>query len=296
MPSARVLKKKLEYARFTHIIILCIIALVIYLFSTIPHKFWVFLTMLVITSSVEPGLIIKRSINRAKGTLLALAFLIPLLYIVQLNYRLIPVILILTTISFATSTLNPHRYDITVFFVTLFVFLLTAQTIEVISVEGPFEMVVNRGICTTIGIVIVLAGDYFLFNSYRYAQKLYLLHQIMVYDFLKEIEQRILDAAANGSNSFIFIEKLRDDFNKIYIPTTTSAESLKLDLKTNATMQQQIVHFQEKIGELRRLAFAICFSEFMLKSPVSTAKHLRQYHQLLKKTRALFIKKQRITL
>lgn len=39
-----------------------------------------------------------------------------------------------------------------------------AQTEEATSPRGPFEMVLNRGICTLFGVFIVLAGDYFYFR------------------------------------------------------------------------------------------------------------------------------------
>ncbi|AHE66256.1 FUSC family protein [Legionella oakridgensis] len=283
MQHALALKKRLEYARFSHLLIMFIIAVMIYAFSTLPHKWWIFLTILVISSGVEPGLIIRRSIHRIGGTLLALLFLIPLLYFLQLNYRLIPVFFIVAVIGMAVTSLNPGRYDICVFFITVVVFLLVAQTVEVVTPEGPVEMVLNRGICTIIGIMIIIAGDYFLFRAYRYSQKLYLYHQLMVYDFLRDIIVKIEQARLQEINSFQFIEQLRNEFNEHFAPIAISSENLKLDLKASAEMKQQVEIFQETIWKIRRLVFALCFSEVILPSPMATREHLHRYHQLMTK-------------
>src|SRR5690606_5719406 len=126
----------------------------LFLFTTIPERRWVLLTVLVISAGIEPGLIIQRSAHRIWGTFAALFILVPLLYLMQFNYRFVSVAFILAIIGLNVSSLNAKRYDITVFFITVAVFLLLAQTTDSNSPEGPFQMVVNRGSCTLIGIVI----------------------------------------------------------------------------------------------------------------------------------------------
>ncbi|WP_133128502.1 FUSC family protein [Legionella nagasakiensis] len=293
MQHALALKKRLEYARFSHLLILFVMAIIMYAFSTLPHKWWIFLTILVISSGVEPGLIIRRSIHRIGGTLLALLFLIPLLYLLQLNYRLIPVFFILAVIGMVVASLNPGRYDICVFFITLVVFLLVAQTVEVVTPEGPVEMVLNRGICTVIGIMIVIAGDYFLFHAYRYSQRLYLFHQLQVYGFLRDIVPRIEQAHVQAINGFQFVEKLRNEMTEHFAPIAISSENLKLDLKVSAAMKQQVEAFQETIWEIRRLVFALCFSEVILPSPIAASEHLHRYHQLMAKAHDALIRVER---
>lgn len=289
MLQAAELKRKLDYARFTHLVIMFMVAMFIYLFTTFPEKWWVLLTVLVISAGIEPGLIIKRAIHRIGGTFLALVILVPLIYFMQLNYRLIPVVLIISLIGMSVASLNVKRYDITVFFITLVVFFLMAQTSNPESPHGPFVMVLNRGICTLLGILIVLIGDYFLFQAFRYSQRLYLFHQIMTYEFLNDIVQQITTCNTEKINTFLFVEKLRGQVIKHYIPISISSENLKLDFKTSQYTKKRIDIFQETIWEIRRLIFALCISEFVLHSSTTTEKHLQRFKLLMNKARTHFI-------
>lgn len=117
MLTAAKLKKKLDYARFTQLAVMFMVAMWIYLFTTIPHKWWVLLTVIMISAGIEPGLIIRRSIHRIGGTFAALLILIPLIYLMQINYRFIPVVFIFGIIGLAVTALNTRRYDISVFFI-----------------------------------------------------------------------------------------------------------------------------------------------------------------------------------
>ena len=265
------------------------VAMFIYLFSTIPHKWWVLLTVLVISAGIEPGLIVKRSIHRIGGTAAALVVLIPLLYLMQANYRLIPLVFVIGIIGMSVSIINTNRYDITVFFITITVFFLLAQIIQPISPEGPFVMVVNRGICTLIGIGIVIIGDYFLFQAYRYSQKLYLFHQMTIYRYFNEVVNQILQCSKEKTNKFLFIEKLRSQVVANFSPIIISSENLKLEPGVSPETISKIDAYQDTIWEIRRLIFALCVSEFILQSPDVSAKHLQRFKFLMTKARTYFI-------
>ncbi|MCW8408091.1 FUSC family protein [Legionella sp. PATHC035] len=289
MLTAEKLKKKLDYARFTQLAIMFMVAMWVYLFTTIPHKWWVLLTVIMVSAGIEPGLIIRRAIHRVGGTFAALLVLIPLIYLMQVNYRLIPIVFIVAIIGLAVTALNTRRYDISVFFITLVVFLLLAQTTDANSPEGPFEMVLNRGICTLIGVFIVLVGDYFLFQAYRYSQKLYLFHQMMVYNFFNDTMQQIVKCRSKKINTFIFVEQLRGQVIKHCAPIAISSENLKLEVKISAETKKRVDIFQETIWDLRRLIFALCVSEFVLHSSTTTEKYLQQFQILMKKAKDNFI-------
>jgi uncharacterized membrane protein YccC len=289
MHSTAGLKRALDYARFAHLAISFSIAMFLFLFSTIPEKRWILLTVLVISAGIEPGLIIRRSVHRIGGTLAALLVLIPLIYIMQLNYRFIPVLFILAIIALNVTVLNPKRYDINVFFMTLVVFLLLAQTTEINSPQSPFEMVINRGVCTLIGIIIVLMGDYFLFQSYRYSHKLYLFHQMLVYNFFKEQIKEISLCRQEQRSTFLFIERLRDQIIQHFAPIAVSSENLKLEYNISPKSIEQMDVFQNTIWEIRRLLFALCMSELILKSSEATEEHLQKFDELMSKARANFI-------
>ncbi|MBI2785376.1 MAG: FUSC family protein [Legionella longbeachae] len=294
MLSTTALKQKLDYARFTHLLVMFMVAMLIYLFSTIPYKWWVLLTVLVINAGIEPGLIIRRAVHRINGTFAALVILIPLIYFMQLNYRLIPVTFVLATIGLAVSLLNTNRYDISVFFITIVVFLLLAQTTDVNSSLSPFEMVINRGICTLIGISIVLIGDYFLFQTYNYSQKLYLFHQMVVYNFFKKTVPIIINCRAERRNTFLFVEQLRGQVLEHCSPIAISSENLKLQFKISPEAKERIDIFQETVWEIRRLMFALCVSEFVLRSKTSSQKHLQQFELLMQKAKENFISTEEI--
>lgn len=294
MLSTTALKKKLDYARFTHLAVMFMVAMLIYLFTTIPHKLWVLLTVIVISAGIEPGLILRRAVHRIGGTFAALLILIPLIYFMQLNYRLIPVVFIIAIIGLAVSSINTNRYDISVFFITLVVFFLLAQTIDANSPEGPFIMVINRGLCTLIGIFIVLVGDYFLFQTYHYSQKLYLFHQMMVYNFFNETVKEITKCRTTKVNSFIFVKNLRGQVIQYCAPIAISSQNLKLEVKISAQAKKRVDVFQETIWDLRRLVFALCVSEFVLHSPTTTDKHLQRFKILMYKAKANFIYKEDI--
>lgn len=289
MLSAAQLKKKLDYARFTQLAIMFMVAMWIYLFTTIPHKWWVLLTVIMVSAGIEPGLIIRRSIHRIGGTFAALLILIPLIYLMQFNYRLVSVVFIIAIIGLGVTALNTKRYDISVFFITLVVFLLLAQTTDANSPEGPFEMVLNRAICTLIGVFIVLVGDYFLFQAYRYSQKLYLFHQMMVYNFFHDTMQQIIKCRAEKVNSFIFVEQMRGQVIKHCAPIAISSENMKLEVKISPETKKRVDVFQETIWDIRRVIFALCISEFVLHSTATSDKHLQQFKLLLQKARDNFI-------
>ncbi len=289
MQTTYQLKRKLDFARYVHLAVVFMIAMFLFLFSTIPEKKWVLLTVLVISAGIEPGLIIRRSKHRMSGTLAALLILVPLIYLMQLNYRFIPVLFIVSLIGLNVTALNTRRYDISVFFVTLSVFLLLAQTTEANSPQGPFEMMINRGSCTLIGIIIVLVGDYFLFQSYRYSHKLYFFHQMMLYNFFKEKIQEIHLCRQKGKNTFLFIERLRDQLIEHFAPIAISSDNLKLENKVGAKTKEQIELFQSTIWEVRRLLFALCMSELVLESPDNTERHLQRFQELMIKVKENFI-------
>lgn len=289
MQTTLQLKRRLDYARFVHLCVVFIIALFLFLFSTIPERRWILLTVIVISAGIEPGLIIRRAAHRLGGTIGALLIMIPLIFLMQLNYRLIPVLFITAIIAMNVTALNPSRYNISVFFMTLVVFLLLAQTTDAYSPEGPIEMVINRGSCTLIGILIVVMGDYFLFQSYRYSHRLYLFHQIMVFNFFKKGVRAINKCKKEKGNTFLFIERLRDQIISNFGPIAISSENLRLENKVNASTRQRIEVFQKTIWELRRLLFALCMSELVIKSPGATEKHLEKLHQLMKIARDNFI-------
>ncbi|TXI99775.1 MAG: FUSC family protein [Neisseriales bacterium] len=281
------LKNKLNYARFGQISFVFTIGMAMYLFTTIPHNWWILLTVIMMSAAIEPGLIIKKSINRGKGTLIGILLFLPLIYLLQLNYRFIPLVFIL--LSIGISVPNAKRYDISVIFMTMMVFTMNAYNFTVPTQEGPFEATLNRGICTVIGIIICIAGDYFLFRRFDYSRKVYFLLQHELCNMLEKKIEMIRNAHKQKLNRYLIVENLRESFNQAYTTIATSAESIRLSLNTNAETKQKINDFDITIWQLRKAVFGLYYSECILQHNQSSEEHLERFKHLIDKARRNFI-------
>ena len=106
---------------------------------------------------------------------LAILF-IPLVYLFQINYKLIPFMLFIFAICH--DSCPPKRHDIMVMFMTIIVFMLNSFTDVKSSVmEGPISTVIKRLVCVLIAICLCVVGDYIFFKKYNYSQKLYAFYQ-----------------------------------------------------------------------------------------------------------------------
>ncbi len=281
------LKKKLDYARFGQISFVFTIGMAMYLFTTIPHNWWIFLTVMMMSAAIEPGLIIKKSINRGKGTLIGILLFLPLIYLLQLNYRFIPLVFILLGVGISIP--NAKRYDISVIFMTMMVFTMNAYNFTVPTQEGPFETTLNRGICTVIGIIICIAGDHFLFRRFDYSRKVYFLLQHELCNTLEKKIDMIRSAHEQKLNRYLIVENLRESFNQIYSNIATSGESIRLSLTTNAETKQKINDFSIIIWQLRKVGFGLYYSECILQDDKASQEHLERFKHLLDKARHNFI-------
>lgn len=281
------LKKKLDYARFGQISFVFTIGMAMYLFTTIPHNWWIFLTVMMMSAAIEPGLIIKKSINRGKGTLIGILLFLPLIYLLQLNYRFIPLVFILLGVGISIP--NAKRYDISVIFMTMMVFTMNAYNFTVPTQEGPFETTLNRGTCTVIGIIICIAGDHFLFRRFDYSRKVYFLLQHELCNTLEKKIDMIRSAHEQKLNRYLIVENLRESFNQIYSNIATSGESIRLSLTTNAETKQKINDFSIIIWQLRKVGFGLYYSECILQDDKASQEHLERFKHLLDKARHNFI-------
>ena len=277
------LKQKLSYARFGQISLVFVVGLGLYLFTTIPHNWWIFLTVMMMSAAMEPGLIVKKSINRGKGTLIGIILFLPLIYLMHLNYRVIPLVFIL--LGLGISLPNARRYDISVVFMTIMVFTLTAYTFTTPLLEGPFEMMLNRGVCTVIGIIICLSGDYFLFGRFNYSRKVYFLLQHEVCRMLESKLNKICSAGETGLNPLLLVEDLRDSFNQSYSSIATSAESIRSSLTNSKSTKTKVVAFELILWQLRKVVFGVYYAECVLKDPASSAEHQQRFRLLMTQAR-----------
>lgn len=281
------LRSKLASARLTQITIVYGIGLALYLFTTIPHNWWIFLTVMMMMAAIEPGLVINKSINRGKGTLTGIILFIPLIYFLQFNYRMIPLTFIL--LACFLSVPNQRRYDLTVIFMTMMVFTLSAYNYTPLLVETPFETCINRAICTIIGIVVCIGGDYFLFRRFNYSRKLYFLLQRELCLTLEQKVERMISSEKLGLNAYLIVEDLRNTLNGRFSEIVNSATSLKYDLRSNQLVKYKVDQFDKIMWELRRQIYAIYYCQFVRKDPDTTKNNYVSFQTSIAKARNNFI-------
>lgn len=273
------LRTNLSFIRFLQLLTVLGLGLAGFLFTTIAHSWWIFVTVLVISAAFEPGLLVQKSINRGKGTIAAFIFFIPLIYLLHFNYRLIPLTLIL--ISCAMWLPTAKRYDLTVIFITLQVFLTTAYSFTSPIIEGPFEVVLNRGICTIIGILICLCSDYILFAKFNYSKKVYFLLQHELCTMLMQKLEKILHAQQTKSNKYLLVDDLRHSLNHKFLEISSCHESLLHDFRTDFSSKIKILEFQKLLFKLRKELFAIYYCACVLKDHNQIAMHLEHFEGYL---------------
>lgn len=271
------LRSRLAMARLSQITLVYGIGLALYLFTTIPHNWWVFLTVLMMTAAIEPGLVIQKSINRGKGTILGIILFMPLIYLLQLNYRMIPLTFILLACLLMVP--NQRRYDLTVIFMTMMVFILNAYNFTTILLETPFQTSVNRIICTIIGIVVCIGGDYFLFRRFNYSRKLYYLLQRELCTTLEGKVERMLNSEMLGLNAYLVVEDLRNTLNGKFSEIVTSATSLNYDLRSDEILKYKIQHFDQIMWQMRRQIYAIYYCKFVKKDQIAATHHYQRFEE-----------------
>ena len=281
------LRNHLAIARLGQITLVYAVGLALYLFTTIPHNWWIFLTVLMMTAAVEPGLVIQKSINRGKGTILGIIFFMPLIYLLQLNYRMIPLTFILLACLLMVP--NQRRYDLTVIFMTMMVFILNAYNFTTVLLETPFQTSVNRAICTILGIVVCIGGDYFLFKRFNYSRKLYFLLQRELCITLEGKVERMLNSEILGLNAYLVVEDLRNTLNGKFSEIATSATSLNYDLRSDEILKYKIQRFDQIMWQMRRQFYAIYYCNFVKKDQIATIDHYQMFKDLIDSGKNNFI-------
>ena len=187
------------------------------------------------------------------------------------------------------SVPNQRRYDLTVIFMTMMVFMLNAYNYTPILVETPFETCVNRAICTIIGIVVCIGGDYFLFRRFYYSRKLYFLLQRELCLTLEQKVERMFSSAELGLNAYLVVEDLRNTLNGRFSEITNSATSLKYDLRSNQLIKYKVDQFDKIMWELRRQIYAIYYCRFVRKDHIAAKNNYTNFQMLITKARNSFI-------
>lgn len=281
---------KLFYLRLTQMSIMLFIGLCCYVFSKIPHVWWVMMTMYMMLGSVEPGLVKAKSINRAKGTLMGLVLFFPTIYLLQFNYRLIPLVLMCSVIL--VGSISPKRYDITVIFITFAVLSSTAYSFTTPTIEGTLQMELNRGLNTLIAITIVFIGEYFMFKRFRYAYKACFIYQLMVRKALLKAVRKITKHHGLGisKNKSILFNELSQVFLITFNNLVTSSTSLLLSSDTKESEREQILTFNSLAFAARRKILALYYNTLIAHNSTSANQELMEIHQIIKRMAFIQIK------
>lgn len=271
------LRQKIAATRLAQITIVYALGLIVYLFTTLPHNWWVFLTVMMMTAAIEPGLVVQKSINRGKGTLIGIILFIPLITLLQFNYRFIPLTFIILACLLFIPTAK--RYDLTVIFMTMMVFMLTAYNYTTPLIEGPLEVTLNRAICTVVGVFICLGGDYILFKRFNYSRKLYYLLQRELCIILKQKVQYMLEN--ENKNLLVVVEDLRTVLNTKFAEINNSATSLKYDLRSDKITKANVVQFETAMWKLRKDIYSIYYCQYVNKDAVKLQENVNRFYNSL---------------
>lgn len=283
----RNLKKELNNARFIQLLITYIIGLVVYRFTTIPHGWWIFLTVILMMAALQPGLILVKSIHRGKGTIVGIIIAFMLVYVLHINYRLVSLVLILSMIMLNVP--NSRRYDIVVIFMTVMIFITDAYNFNEPLIEGPLEVAINRVTCTFIGISICILVDYLLFNKYDYSKKAY---SVLQKELLDTLELRVIEILMHEDSrltKLVLLKKMRDSFNEIFSEISLSASGI-LNSNNSAETKRLVSEFSEISWKLRTEVSAIYVTTCKIKDPESCDKHIARYNRLKKEGQRLLLK------
>lgn len=281
------LKKRIEYARFVQLSLVFSIGLAMYLFTTIPHNLWIFIAVMLMMSMIEPGLILRHSINNGKGTIIGIVLFMPIIYFLQLNYRLIPIVFVIFGIATMIPTMR--RYDLRVVFTTMMIFTSNAYNYTVPGSEGPIEIAINRLVCTIIGVIICICGDYFLFRKFDYSRKVYAFLQYDICNVLNQKVKMINEPDEIRLNNLLLIENIRDSFNSIYAGVSNSGDSLLHSFTTSKETKGKVQEFNLKIWQLRKVVFAIYYARCHLKDNAMVEMHLKRFHILMNEAKRNYI-------
>ncbi|MDD3267465.1 MAG: FUSC family protein [Burkholderiales bacterium] len=281
------LKKRIDYARFIQLSFVFSVGLAMYLFTTIPHNLWIFIAVLLMMSMIEPGLIIRQSINNGKGTIVGIVLFMPIIYFLQLNYRLIPIAFIIFGIATMIPTMK--RYDLRVVFTTMMIFTSNAYNYTIPGAEGPIEIAINRLVCTMIGIIICVCGDYFLFRKFDYSRKVYAFLQYDLCNVLTQKVKMINEPDDIRLNHFLLIENIRDSFNSIYASINNSEDSLLQNFTTSREIKEKVREFHLKSWQLRKVVLAIYYARCHLKDDEAVTMHLNRFQNLMKEAKKNYV-------
>lgn len=274
------LKTKLAYARQIQLSMVYMFGLAVYLFTTIPHNWWIFLTVMMMMSAVQPGLILAKSINRGKGTIVGIILSFLLVYVLHLNYRLVSVVLILSMIFINVP--NPRRYDLTVASMTVMVFLSDSYSFKFPLIEGPIEVVINRITCTIIGIAICISADHFLFNRFNYSGKVYRLLQEQIIIVSNKLVDNVMQEEPVRKNKLVLMKRIRDSFNTTFSELSVSSDGILNSHTSSREMKELVKSFSELSWKIRIEVSAIYMANCVVKDDEDLLnKHLQKFYMLI---------------
>jgi uncharacterized membrane protein YccC len=281
------IREKLLFARFLHLAVMFMTGLILYRFTTISHGWWIYSTVVLILASSSPGLMAQASLNRGIGNIWAAILFIPFIYILQMNYRLIPLFLVLCGVLCNVMPHNKARFS--VFYITVVLFITNSFNINTVIIESPIELSIKRFICTMIAISICMASDYVFFRRYKYAGKVYILYQRVIYAALKRQMQTIIRHKLDAHNKVILVSKLRVDMNQNFLNLSTSGDALYLDYDTKEDTKVKIKRFDAIAWKLRKLIFATYHAKFVLNDGYIAMDYKAKFDALMEQAKLNFI-------
>lgn len=147
--------------RYIQIVIMCIIAQTMYLYSNIPHNSWIVISVCGIYSGFNPGAVIKKAYHRLIGTFAGIAMVVIIWHLIHLDYRLLIVFTTLLIPLFVYFSQVPYNR-----------FVILATVFSDIMMEWSnsdsfsiYYYVMDRLICTFIVFALCICIEQFWFGK-----------------------------------------------------------------------------------------------------------------------------------
>ncbi|MDC0534440.1 FUSC family protein [Francisellaceae bacterium] len=279
------LKMHLEYARVWQLTFTFAIAFAIYVFSKLPHTWWVLVTVLIISAAYEPGLVVKKSLQRGKGTIIGLILAGVALSLLEFNFRYAPLVLVvLASISFAFP---PTKYAIQVTCITMFIFIGSSFSPN----ESSFlQEMVARMINTIIGICICMSGDFLLFTKFQYSRRNYAIMQREICLLMHRTVNQLV-RLKDRPYSNMRIQNIRESYSIVFAKIAMSGDSIQHDFRATSEAAEKIKKFNDIIWEMRTETAAISYCILLSKDHAALDRHVKRFETLLTEAKTYYIKK-----
>ena len=206
--------------RYIQIVLMCIVAQTIYLYSNIPHSIWIVISVCGVYGGFSSGAVIKKAYHRLTGTVTGIALVVIIWHLIHWDYRLLLVLTTLWIPLFVFFILIP--YNRFVILATAFSDIMSEWSNS--SSFSVYYYVMDRFICVFIVFSLCICIEHFWFGRKDLS---YLNFKQTQKNILKNLKQLYALSQTTCKNGTIFklVNTLLAEIEKL----TTIAADVKYE-------------------------------------------------------------------